>query len=56
MWHIRHRGGLQAWADWLDSRGVAHSGIQSREESFVYSPVVFRDIDDIQPEVIAVDV
>jgi hypothetical protein len=47
---------LQAWADWLDSLEIAHSGIQSREEPFVYSTIVFRHIDNIQLEVVAIDV
>ncbi|MET8145384.1 VOC family protein [Sphaerisporangium sp. NPDC005288] len=47
------REGLIAWSDWLDSLGVAHSGIQSVTEPFVYSVVIFRDIDNIQLEVMA---
>ncbi|MBE1585395.1 VOC family protein [Nonomuraea angiospora] len=54
--HVEGREGLLAWADWLDSLGVAHSGIQSVKEPFVYSVVVFRDIDNIQLEVMAVGV
>ncbi|WP_105975301.1 VOC family protein [Streptomyces geranii] len=53
---VEGREGLEAWADWLDSIGVAHSGIQSNKEPFVFSTVVFRDIDNIQLEVMAVDV
>jgi hypothetical protein len=34
--------------DWLDSLGTAHSGIQSSREPFVYSTIVFRDLDNIQ--------
>ena len=47
---------LQAWADWLDSLEIAHSGIQSKKEPFAYSTIVFRDIDNIQLEVVAIDV
>jgi len=50
------RHGLEAWADWLDSLGIAHSGIQSKKEPFVFSTIVFRDLDNNQLEVIAVDV
>ena len=50
------RAGLEAWAAWLDSLGIAHSGIQSKKEPFVFSTIVFRDIDNNQLEVIAVDV
>ena len=50
------REGLQTWADWLDSLEIAHSGIQSKKEPFVYSTIVFRDIDNIQLEVVAIDV
>ncbi|MEU7827426.1 MULTISPECIES: VOC family protein [unclassified Nonomuraea] len=50
------REGLLAWSDWLDRLGVAHSGIQSVKEPFVYSVVIFRDIDNIQLEVMAVGV
>jgi hypothetical protein len=50
------REGLEAQASWLDNIGVAHSGIQSVKEPFVHSTIVFRDIDNNQMEVIAVDV
>lgn len=53
---VEGREGLQAWADWLDSIGVAHSGIQSKREPFVFSAIVFRDIDSIQLEVVALDI
>ena len=53
---VEGREGLEAWANWLDSLGVAHSGIQSVKEPLVYSTIVFRDIDNNQLEVIAVDV
>ncbi|MBE1585392.1 VOC family protein [Nonomuraea angiospora] len=49
------REGLEAWADWLDGLGVAHSGIQRRTRPFVHSTIVFRDIDNIQLEVVAID-
>lgn len=53
---VEGHDGLQAWADWLDSLGVAHSGIQSIKDPFVFSTIVFRDINNIQLEVIALDV
>jgi len=53
---VEGREGLEAWADWLDSLEVAHSGIQSKKEPFVFSTIVFRDPDNIQLEVVAVDV
>jgi len=46
------REGLEAWASWLDSLGVAHSGIQSVKEPFAYSTISFRDIDNNQLEII----
>jgi glyoxylase I family protein len=50
---VRTRENLEAWAAWLDHLGVAHSAIQSVTEPLVYSTVVFRDIDNIQLEVVA---
>ncbi|WP_433222272.1 VOC family protein [Dactylosporangium sp. CS-047395] len=52
---VEGRQGLQEWADWLDSLGIAHSGIQSVKEPFVYSTLVFRDLDNNQLEFIALD-
>ncbi|MFD3406568.1 VOC family protein [Kribbella sp. NPDC058693] len=52
---VEGRDGLEAWAAWLDELGVAHSGIQSQTKPFVYSTIVFRDIDNIQLEFVAVD-
>lgn len=53
---VEGREGLVAWSNWLDSLGIAHSGIQSVQEPFVYSVIVFRDINNIQLEVIATGV
>ncbi|MFJ9712644.1 VOC family protein [Streptomyces sp. NPDC101234] len=53
---VEGREGLEAWADWLDTLGVAHSGIQSKKEPFVFSTIVFRDPDNIQLECVALDV
>ncbi|KAB1932323.1 VOC family protein [Micromonospora sp. ALFpr18c] len=54
--NVETREGLEAWAAWLDSLGVAHSGIQTVKDPFPYSTVIFRDIDNIQLEVVAVGV
>ena len=53
---VQGREGLEAWGDWLDSLGIAHSGIQSKKEPFVYSTIMFRDLDKIQLEFVAIDV
>lgn len=50
--NVETRAGLEAWSEWLDSLGVAHSGIQTAHDP-LYSTVVFRDIDNIQLEVVA---
>ena len=39
-----------AWADWLDSLGVSHSGVVDTTEPVGYSVLVFRDPDNIQLE------
>jgi len=49
---VETREGLEAWSAWLDSLGVAHSGIQTWRDP-LYPTVVFRDIDNIQLEVVA---
>jgi hypothetical protein len=48
--------GVKARGDWLDSLGVAHSGIQTKKEPFVYATIVFRDLDNMQLEFVAIDV
>ena len=53
---VQGREGLVAWGDWLDSPAAAHSGIRSKEEPFVYSTIVFRDLDKMQLEFVAIDV
>ena len=53
---VQGREGLEAWGDWLDSLGIAHSGIQSKKEPFVYSTIMFRDLDNIRLEFAAIDV
>jgi glyoxylase I family protein len=44
---------LEAWVRWLDSLEIAHSGIQRKSDPSPFSTVVFRDIDNIQLEVVA---
>jgi glyoxylase I family protein len=53
---VQGREGLEAWGDWLDSLAAAHSGIQSKKEPFVYLTIVFRDLDKMQLEFVAIDV
>jgi hypothetical protein len=37
-------------------RGVTHSGIHSTKEPFVYSRIMFCDLDNIQLEFVAIDI
>jgi catechol 2,3-dioxygenase-like lactoylglutathione lyase family enzyme len=53
---VAGRSELQAWTEWLDHVGVAHSGIVDETQPIKYSTVVFRDPDNIQLELIAMDV
>jgi len=53
---VQGREGLEAWGDWLDNLPAAHSGIQSKKEPFVYSTIVFGDLDKMQLEFVAIDV
>jgi glyoxylase I family protein len=50
---VQTRENLESWAVWLDQLGVAHSGIQSVTDPLTYSTIVFRDIDNVQLEVVA---
>ena len=52
---VAGRADLQAWVAWLDELGIAHSGIVDETEPIAYSTVVFRDPDNIQLEIIAMD-
>jgi glyoxylase I family protein len=49
---VADRAALTAWAEHLDDRGVAHSGIQEEQAGPV---IVFRDPDNIQLELWAFD-
>jgi catechol 2,3-dioxygenase-like lactoylglutathione lyase family enzyme len=52
---VAGRSDLQAWVAWLDELDIAHSGIVDETEPITYSTVVFRDPDNIQLEIIAMD-
>lgn len=49
-WGVEGREELEAWAHWLDSLGVPHSGIIDKDGPAPYSVIVFRDPDNIQLE------
>ncbi|MFF7602555.1 hypothetical protein [Streptomyces mirabilis] len=48
------RADLEAWMTWLDELGIGRTPIRDEKEPFVYSTVVFRDLDDIQLAFVAV--
>ncbi|WP_099040375.1 VOC family protein [Mycobacterium neglectum] len=52
---VAGRAALEVWTAWLDALGVSHTGIVDETEPITYSTVVFRDPDNIQLELIAVD-
>jgi glyoxylase I family protein len=52
-WGVASRQELERWAQWLDTLGVAHSGITDITGPRSYSVIVFRDPDNIQLELIA---
>ena len=47
---VAGRADLDAWANWLDSLGVANSGVVDTGDPIPYSVVVFRGPDNIQLE------
>lgn len=49
------REALEVWAAWLDELGVEHTDIVDETEPIRYSTVVFRDPDNIQLELIAME-
>jgi glyoxylase I family protein len=49
------RADLDAWASWLDSLGIAHSGAVDAVDPMPYSALVFRDPDNVQLEVFYMD-
>jgi glyoxylase I family protein len=48
--NVPGRADLDAWAAWLDSQGVPHSGVNDTDDSIPYSTLIFRDPDNIQLE------
>ena len=52
--NVCRREELEAWAAWLDKLGIEHSGIRDGHEPFEFATLVFRDPDNIQPELFAV--
>lgn len=52
---VSGRAALQVWTAWLDELGVEHTGIVDETDPLTYSTVVFRDPDNIQLELIAMD-
>jgi catechol 2,3-dioxygenase-like lactoylglutathione lyase family enzyme len=52
---VSGRPALEAWVAWLDELGVEHTGIVDEVDPIRYSTVVFRDPDNIQLELIAMD-
>jgi len=52
---VAGRAALESWVAWLDHLGVSHTGVVDETEPIPYSTVVFRDPDNIQLELIAVD-
>lgn len=52
--NVAGRDELVQWTQWLDSLGIAHSGIREGAAPFPFATVVFRDPDNIQLELFAV--
>ncbi len=48
--NVPGRADLDAWAAWLDSQGVPHSGVNDTDDPIPYSTLIFRDPDNIQLE------
>jgi glyoxylase I family protein len=49
---VASREDLDAWAAWLDSLGVPHSGVRDVTDPVPFSTLVFRDPDNLQLELI----
>jgi glyoxylase I family protein len=49
------RADLDAWAGWLDSLGIAHSGVTDAADPMPYAALVFRDPDNVQLELFYMD-
>ena len=52
---VPSRADLDSWASWLDTLGIAHSGVTDAEEPMPYSALVFRDPDNVQLELFYMD-
>lgn len=52
---VAGREALEGWAAWLDELGISHTGVVDETTPITYSTVVFRDPDNIQLELIAVE-
>ncbi|WP_226864452.1 VOC family protein [Mycolicibacterium baixiangningiae] len=52
---VAGRAALLAWTEWLDELGVPHTGVVDETQPISYSTVVFRDPDNIQLELIAMN-
>lgn len=50
---VTSREELDAWAQWLDTLGIAHSGVRTVDEPTAFATLVFRDPDNIQLELFA---
>ncbi len=44
---VTSREELDAWAQWLDTLDIAHSGVRTVEEPTAFATLVFRDPDNI---------
>ena len=52
--NVASRQELESWTAWLDELGVEHSGIRTGDQPFPFATLVFRDPDNIQPELLTV--
>jgi glyoxylase I family protein len=50
--NVANRADLDAWAVWLDSQGVSHSGVNHTDDPIPYSALIIRDPDNIQLELV----
>ncbi|KGI66476.1 VOC family protein [Mycolicibacterium rufum] len=50
---VTSREELDAWAQWLDTLDIAHSGVRTVDEPTAFATLVFRDPDNIQLELFA---
>jgi glyoxylase I family protein len=52
---VPSRADVDAWAAWLDSLGIEHSGANDTDDPMPYSALVFRDPDNVQLEIFYMD-